>query len=253
MTTTNHQPEHHNGDHHDGEPTLPASLVTLLRDHAGADIPLRSGESGVESRVDDAVMSLARERLGAIEPPRTLRFPMFARVVGGLSVAAAAIGLVVWFGPGAGSNTAPVNAPRGTLGQDEELAFAESARSDAVDTDAMMGVPMLADAAPEPDSQFARSAVAGRTASSKATSAPNIVTIRDAYLVALAIENDAPLDDAWDANSDGAVDDADVEALAIAAVALGDRLGFAPVPWYTPTLGALWPLAHTHTDRSVTR
>ncbi|MEM1422551.1 MAG: hypothetical protein AAGH64_00960 [Planctomycetota bacterium] len=234
------------------DPALPGSLATLLREHAGADRPLESAETGVDARVDDAVMSAARERLGAIEPPKTLRFPLIARVAGGVSVAAAAVGLVVYFGPGASPPTAQ-QAPTGPQATANDLSLRPDADeiAEAVersgDRRASSGFAraeseMFADAPPALASVGAAPLAFGET---------NAVTILDAYALALAIDNELEADATLDANRDGRIDRADVDALAARAVKLGERvsaLPFAPPPaphgpWSERFRGS-WTLAH---------
>ncbi|GAB4549700.1 MAG: hypothetical protein Tsb0013_11110 [Phycisphaerales bacterium] len=243
MTHPHHQPDPHQPGAQ-GDPTLPAALTALLREHAGADRGASDAEQGVETRVDKAVMHAAHERLGEIEPPRTLRFPMFARVAGGFSVAAAAIGLVVFFGPNVGSrssSTTPApntarSASQGPLAeQHTALAESESDNASAPPSGLMSDAPATA-----------RSALAARASDNPpvAFGTPNAVTIRDAYLAAIALERGDNTDPAWDTDADGAVDRSDVERLAARAVDLGARVSVAPLAPWSPDLIGTWTLAH---------
>lgn len=212
-----------------GEPTMPAGLAALLRESRSLESPRREDEAGVQPSVDNAVMAAAREQLGEIEPPRSIFLPALMRTVGTFGLAAAALALIVFFGP---SQTRSPNPPAPNTTQNAPLAqddarLAESqgvARNELArertmlafredDMDALESAPEalapLADAAP---------ALAGR-----AGAAPR-VTIVDAFSLALALETGKAPGGAIDANRDGTIDNNDVETLANTAVRL-ERTG----------------------------
>jgi hypothetical protein len=212
-------------DSHD--PELPGALATLLREHAGADRPLDEGETGVEARIDEAVMRAAREQLEHIDPPKPLRFPAIVRTITGLGLAAAAIGIVVYFGPApqstppAGSGSADLSSQLAKAESsdfaEDELAFAREAEADT-----MGGVESMRTAQP----------------SVSLADAAEKITIRDAYRVALALDSGDTPDLRYDETGDGVVDQNDIDALARIAVRLNEPRGFgAATPTFTPTLG----------------
>lgn len=235
------------------ETDLPAGLATLLREHTGADRPLDAGEAGVERRIDDTVMRAAREHLGQIDPPRPLRFPTIVRTVTGLTLAAAAIGIVVYFGPAPKGNT-PTGTTRNSVPSDRLAHLSPADEADghgARHLDNAFTEDELADAAeaePSEHMELRRRASGVSAAPTLALSdSASKVTIRDAYVLALALEAGDTVDAAFDETGDGVVNGDDVDALARTAVRLNEPRGFGSAPpVYAPTLGVFFPAPLTN-------
>ncbi len=238
---------------------LPESLAVLLRSEFSEEAaaldpsPQHEGEAGVEQRVDEAVQAAAARHLGSIAPPKPLLFTHWARTAGGIAAAAAAVGLVVWLGPGSGSVQSP--APSNMLTDnaaespalDFEPAEAEQATAENSFTSDMLAASPDTAAAPQRARTEGQSESLNFPRANPGSAGPRggaqtdrPITIRDAYILALALDRGDEVNTNWDTTGDGVVDLADADALARVAVRLEPEARRSVIP---TTLGALVPPA----------